>query len=142
MLTQIIPSRTYVKKIISNLPPSQLHLSTPITALRTIPISDKPDQTHRVELTTAAGDTLSFDHVILACHSDTTVDILNAGGGMSAEEQHVLGAFKWNKNEAVLHCDERLMPKSRLAWSCWNYLTESVVDAAGKSLPNINRVSL
>ena len=71
------------------------------------------------------------------------MDILNAGDGMTTDEARVLGAFKWNQNEAVLHCDERLMPRSRIAWSCWNYLTESVVtDAAGKYLPNINQVSL
>lgn len=131
-----------MKKIISRLPASQLHLSTPITALKSIPISDKPDQTHRIELTTASGEVHHFDHVIMACHTDTTVDILRAGGSLTEDEAQVLEAFKWNQNEAVLHCDERLMPKSRLAWSCWNYLTESVTDQAGKYLPNVNQVSL
>ncbi|KAH9924661.1 FAD/NAD(P)-binding domain-containing protein [Epithele typhae] len=132
-------SRTYVRKIISRLPPSQLHLSTPIKALRTTQTSEK---SHQVELTTASGETQSFDHVILACHTDTTVDILNAGDGMTEEEAKILQCFRWNRNEAMLHCDQRLMPRSRLAWSCWNYLTESVTDMAGKYLPNVNRVSL
>ncbi|KAI0349582.1 FAD/NAD(P)-binding domain-containing protein [Trametes cingulata] len=135
-------SRTYVKKIISRLPASQLHLSTPIHAVKSIPVYNKSEKTHRVELTTASGETLSFDHVILACHTDTTVEILKAGGEMSPEETRILEAFKWNRNEAVLHSDKRLMPVSRLAWSCWNYLTTSVTDSAGRYLPNVNQVSL
>ena len=129
-------------KIISILPDSQLHLSSPITSLQTIPFSNSSDLTHRVELTTNSGETLPFDHVIMACHSDTTINILNAGDGMTVEETKVLQSFKWNKNEAVLHCDKALMPTARSAWSCWNYLTESVTDANGKYLPNVNQVSL
>ena len=104
----VLYSRTYVQKILSKLPPAQLHLSTPIKALESVPVSDKTGQTHTVKLTTEAGETLEFDHVIMACHTDTTVDILNAGGGMSKEEARILEAFKWNRNEAVLHCDERV----------------------------------
>lgn len=106
-----LDSRTYVKKILSKLPASQLHLSTPIRAAKSIPISINgagSGQTHQVELTTASGETQTFDHVILACHTDTTVGILDAGGGMTPEEARILGAFGWNKNEAVLHCDERV----------------------------------
>ncbi|KAH9851833.1 FAD/NAD(P)-binding domain-containing protein [Lenzites betulinus] len=135
-------SRTYVEKILSKLPTSQLHLSTPIRAIKSIPMSSDLGKAHSVELTTAAGETLTFDHVILACHTDTTVGILEAGGGMTTEESRILRTFGWNRNEAVLHCDERLMPVSRLAWSCWNYLTTSVRDSAGRYLPNINQVSL
>ncbi|KAI0766368.1 FAD/NAD(P)-binding domain-containing protein [Trametes elegans] len=135
-------SRTYVQKILSRLPPPQLHLSTPIQSAKSIPVYNNSEKTHRVELATASGETLTFDEVILACHTDTTVNILKAGGGMTMEESRILEAFKWNKNEAVLHCDERLMPVSRLAWSCWNYLTKSVTDSAGRYLPNVNQVSL
>lgn len=106
-------SRTYVDKILSTLPSSRFHLSTPIKSLRSTPASNKPGQAHTVQLTTASGETLEFDHVILACHTDTTVNILNAGGGMTAEEARILEAFKWNKNEAVLHCDEQVSPFHR-----------------------------
>ncbi|KAM5534988.1 hypothetical protein V8D89_011361 [Ganoderma adspersum] len=129
-------SRTYVQKILSRLAPTQLHLSTPIQALKTLV------ETQQQELTTASGEKLSFDHVIFACHSDTTVGILEAGDGMTSKEASILGAFKWNKNEAVLHSDVQHMPKAASAWSSWNYLSESVIDRAGKYLPNINRVSL
>ena len=78
----------------------------------------------------------------MACHTDTTVDILRAGGSLTADEAQVLDAFKWNQNEAVLHCDERLMPKSRLAWSCWNYLSSTAVDSRGIHKANIDQVAL
>ncbi|PIL22640.1 hypothetical protein GSI_15331 [Ganoderma sinense ZZ0214-1] len=108
------PAKTL--KILSQLAPSQLHLSTPIHALKFL------TETKQLELTTASGEKLSFDHVIFACHTDTTVDILEAGDGMTSEEAPILRAFKWNKNEAVLHSDVQLMPKAASAWSSWNYL--------------------
>ncbi|KAL0058257.1 hypothetical protein AAF712_015081 [Marasmius tenuissimus] len=90
----------------------------------------------KVTLTTASGETEEFDHVILACHSDTALKILRAGQGVTEEEERILGLFQWNKNESVLHHDEELMPRSRLAWSCWNYLTYSEVDVKGKRKAN------
>lgn len=34
------------------------------------------------------------------------------------------------------------MPKRRVTWSCWNYLTESEVMEDGGKIANVNRVSL
>ncbi|KAI1790161.1 FAD/NAD(P)-binding domain-containing protein [Ganoderma leucocontextum] len=134
-------SRTYVQKILSRLAPSQLHLSTPVQALKSLPGSHQGTEARQLELTTASGEKLFFDHVIFGCHSDTTVRILEAGDGMAPEEARILGSFKWSRNEAVLHSDIHLMPKLKPAWSSWNYLSESVIDRTGKCLPNINRVS-
>lgn len=36
----------------------------------------------------------------------------------------------------------QLMPRSRLAWSCWNYITRTTVDEQGISKPNDPQVSL
>jgi len=113
-------SHNYVNKILSKLPAEQLHLSTPVVALKTIKVED--DQKQKVVLTTTNDEHVQYDHVILACHSDTALEILRAGG-ITEEEECILSQFDWNRNEAVLHSDEKLMPKSRMAWSCWNYLT-------------------
>ncbi|KAF8799396.1 amine oxidase [Phlegmacium glaucopus] len=115
-------SHKYVNKILLKLPEEQLHLSTPVVALKTIKVED--GQKQKVVLTTASDEHMEYDHVILACHSDTALEILRAGG-MTDEEERILSQFDWNHNEAVLHSDEKLMPKSRMAWSCWNYLTFS-----------------
>jgi predicted NAD/FAD-binding protein len=60
----------------------------------------------------------NFDHVILACHSDQALALLR---DPSAAEQEVLGAITYQDNQAVLHTDERLLPRRRLAWAAWNY---------------------
>lgn len=49
-----------------------------------------------------------FDHVILATHSDTALSICRNGGGVTAEEEEVLGRFKWSENECILHYDEQV----------------------------------
>lgn len=63
---------------------------------------------HEVQVCTASGELHVYDHVILACHSDTALALLRAGGGVTRDEERVLGAFDWCRNEAVLHSDERV----------------------------------
>ncbi|KAF7309884.1 Amino-oxidase domain-containing protein [Mycena indigotica] len=130
-------SREYVNKIISNLPQDQLHLATPVASVST------EEGTGGIRLTTSNGETqTTYDHVIFACHSDTTLAILRAGQGMTVDEERILKMFQWNRNEAVLHSDVALMPRSRLAWTCWNYLTRTVLDTQGKRKANSDEVSL
>jgi predicted NAD/FAD-binding protein len=59
-----------------------------------------------------------FDAVFLACHSDQALALL---ADPSSAERAVLGAIPYQRNEAVLHTDTRLMPRRRLAWAAWNY---------------------
>lgn len=42
----------------------------------------------------------------MACHSDDTLRIMHEGGGVSDEEKMILGGFRWNRNEVVVHSDE------------------------------------
>jgi predicted NAD/FAD-binding protein len=60
--------------------------------------------------------------VVFATHPDTTLDIL--GPEAALPERQVLGAFRYQRNEAVLHRDPALMPRRRGVWSSWNYLAE------------------
>ena len=39
----------------------------------------------------------------------------------SEVETEILGAIKYQSNEAVLHTDTSLMPRRKLAWAAWNY---------------------
>lgn len=61
-----------------------------------------------------------FDHVILACHSDEALAMLN---GNEAQKTH-LQQIKYQPNVAYLHTDTQLMPKTRSTWSSWNYLSD------------------
>ncbi|QBK05071.1 FAD-dependent oxidoreductase [Hylemonella gracilis] len=59
-----------------------------------------------------------YDAVFLACHSDQALRLL---ADPSAAEREVLGAIRYQPNEAVLHTDMRLLPRARRAWAAWNY---------------------
>lgn len=91
----------------STLPPSQLHLSTAVQSITSVPALDGHGD-HNVELVTALGERIHYDRIIVAAHSDAALSILRAGGGATADEERILGEFEWNKNVAVLHCDKRV----------------------------------
>ncbi|GAA6135977.1 FAD-dependent oxidoreductase [Oceaniserpentilla sp. 4NH20-0058] len=59
-----------------------------------------------------------FDQVIFACHSDQALRMLKSPTQL---ESDILGALPYQKNDVVLHTDEKLMPKRKLAWASWNY---------------------
>ncbi|MBP6507390.1 MAG: FAD-dependent oxidoreductase [Opitutaceae bacterium] len=82
----------------------------------------------RVTVETTDGDTQHFDRVILACHGDQALALLDQPTAMEAR---VLGAFHYQPNVATLHTDPTVMPRTRLAWSSWNY--EVNRDPAGRS---------
>lgn len=81
-------------------------------------VSSIQRQPHQVVLRFRDGSVESFDQVFIACHSDQALRML---ADPSAEEREILGAIAYQANEAVLHTDQRLMPRRRLAWAAWNY---------------------
>ena len=60
-----------------------------------------------------------FDDVVFATHSDVTLKLLADG---TPEETGALAAIRYQPNEAILHSDASLMPKSRKVWSSWSYV--------------------
>lgn len=64
------------------------------------------------------GETVAFDHVLFACHGDDALALLRDA---SPEERRILGAARYQPNDTVLHTDTRMLPRSRRAWSSWNY---------------------
>lgn len=61
----------------------------------------------------------SFDHVVMACHSDQALKILSPAP--ESELASVLKAFPYQPNTATLHTDISVLPKNRRAWAAWNY---------------------
>ncbi|MGM9486872.1 NAD(P)/FAD-dependent oxidoreductase [Ideonella sp. YS5] len=59
-----------------------------------------------------------FDHVFMACHAGQALRTL---ADASREEREILGALPTQRNEAVLHTDTSLLPRTRRAWAAWNY---------------------
>ena len=71
-----------------------------------------------VELTMEDGHSAHYDQVVFACHSDQALALL---GDATAAERDALAAIPYQSNEVVLHTDDSLLPRRRLAWSSWNY---------------------
>jgi len=72
----------------------------------------------KVVVSASDGSQITYDKVIFACHADQTLALLDQP---TAEEAALLSPFKYQENIATLHTDEALMPKTRSAWSSWNY---------------------
>lgn len=100
-------SREYVNAMLRTLP--DVRLNTPVKSV------SRHDG--HVLVTSAAGAE-SFDRVILACHTDQSLQILTDA---RAEECAVLSSICYQPNVAWLHTDSTLMPRRRRAWSAWNY---------------------
>ena len=59
--------------------------------------------------------------MVIAAHADQALAMLSDA---TPEERRLLSCFRYSRNRAILHRDERLMPKRRRLWSSWNYLSE------------------
>jgi len=101
-------SQTYVRRAVKEI--TSVHTDRGITAVRRTPSG--------VDLTDVNGVTQSFDQVVFATHADVTLAIL--GEEATDEERRILGAFRYDRNEVVLHTDTAAMPKRRKVWSAWN----------------------
>jgi len=93
-----------VKKIKTN--PSQ-HGQTSVTVL---------DET---------GHSESYDHVVLACHANQALAMIESP---TSRERDILGDFGYQSNTVVVHTDQRFMPKDRRCWASWVYLSQTQKD--------------
>lgn len=66
-----------------------------------------------------------YDHVVLACHGDEALALLQDA---DAAERAALSVFKYQKNVAVLHRDARVMPRRRRCWASWVYSSDGAPD--------------
>lgn len=78
----------------------------------------------------ADGSSACFDQVILACHADQALTMIEQP---SAPEHAILGAMRFQENEAVLHGDVSLMPRRQGVWSAWNFLLDRRADRTGNA---------
>lgn len=102
-------SREYVRKLVAG-HRDQIRLNTPVYEVSR--------HSSGVQIRSAGSDLETFDAVFFACHSDQALAMLSQP---TAVESDVLGAIRYQSNEAILHTDERLMPQRRKAWAAWNY---------------------
>lgn len=100
-------ARNYVDKLRAQL--DDIRLNAKINA-----IERKPSG---VMIKTEAGEE-SFDHVVMACHSDESLGLL---ADVTPDERRILEAIRYLPNTAVLHTDRALLPDRKRAWASWNY---------------------
>jgi uncharacterized protein len=102
-------SRRYVERLV--LPfQNQIHRGAGVKSVES--------RAEGVRLTLGDGRQKDFDRVVIAAHGDQALGML---GDPTLLESELLGKFRYQENEAVLHTDSRFMPKTRRCWASWNY---------------------
>ena len=104
-------SRTYVKKVLSTIS-GEVFKNYKVTEI------NRNEDNVRINI---GNEHMNYDQVVLASHADQSLEILKDS---SEEEKRILSKFKYVSNVAILHTDERLMPKRKLAWSSWNSISK------------------
>ncbi|SEH30703.1 NAD(P)/FAD-dependent oxidoreductase [Rhizobium sp. NFR12] len=102
-------SREYVDRLTADFR-DRIRLSTPVQAIRRTGGG--------VEISTGPDGWQAFDEVVIATHADQARRLLSDADD---HEARILGAFRYSRNEAILHSDQSFMPKRKGAWSSWNY---------------------
>jgi uncharacterized protein len=103
-------SARYVEKLTAAFR-DQIRLGCAVTSIERTP--------HGVVVKDSHGKTNTYDHVVIASHSDQALAMLSDA---DAREASILGAIGYSPNTVYLHRDIRLMPKRRRAWASWNFL--------------------
>lgn len=109
-----------MKKICNELG-NRVHTKRSVSSVRRTKVVGSNGYT--ITVVDSAGTEIDCDKVVFACHPDQALKIL--GNSASSKEKEVLGCFKYSNNKTYVHSDESLMPKSKAAWTCWNYIGTS-----------------
>jgi predicted NAD/FAD-binding protein len=104
-------SRTYVKRILEK-------ISGETFKNYKIKNISRSEDNVRVSI---RNEYLDYDQVVLACHADQSLKILDKP---TEKEEEILNKFTYVYNLAFLHTDKNLMPKREKAWSSWNSITK------------------
>jgi len=107
-------SKRYIDTLMKTFPMENVHLSSPVYS-----VHGDPEWGVTVQFTD--GEKAHFDDVILACHGDQARTMISKTA--TKTEREILGEFHTTPNTVYLHSDISLLPKRRIAWSAWNYLT-------------------
>jgi len=112
-------SRTYVAAVLERMG-GRLHLGLPVRSVRRSGAG--------AELRTDDGETRGFDGVVVATNAPRALAMLEDA---SEDERRLLSVFRTTTNEAVLHTDERLLPRRHSHRSSWNVGVPVCGDGAG-----------
>ena len=69
----------------------------------------------------SANEYFDYDKVVFATPANDALKLIK---NPSENEKKILSNFTYKKNTAFLHCDNRLMPDRKSAWSSWNSILD------------------
>ena len=121
-------SKKYVEKMIGGFK-DKIRLSSPVKNVK------RGGENITVQFGSGPLENENFDSIIFACHSNQSLAMLDSP---SKEEEEILSAIKYQKNDALLHFDDSILPKRKNAWSSWNYLLDEDQDKAVALTYNMN----
>ena len=104
-------SMTYVDKIVDILGDC-IRLNSPVQSVVRMQESVEIITDHGME---------AFDEVILACHANQSLRLLQSA---TPDEREALESFPYEKNEVLLHTDTSVLPQRTSAWASWNAKTD------------------
>jgi len=78
-------------------------------------------QDGKVQIRDSLGHLENYDDVIMACHGNEALALLQDADGA---ERAALAPFRYQRNLAVLHRDQRVMPRRRRCWASWVYTSD------------------
>ncbi|MDF1780259.1 MAG: FAD-dependent oxidoreductase [Alcanivoracaceae bacterium] len=101
-------SRSYVERLLEQCN-MQVRAGCPVSSVRR--------EDGEVIVTSDAYGKEKFDDVVMACHADQSLRLLEDA---DQNERAVLSSVPYQENEVVLHTDTRLLPRNEQCWSSWN----------------------
>ena len=123
-------SREYVKLLVAALEKHRVQFvresATRVNASQT--------ENSQVEVITASGSHW-FDEVVMACHSDQTLDLVH---GIDQDARNILASVPYQKNRAILHTDINFLPSTERCWAAWNYTAKSGATPTAQQHVSVN----
>jgi predicted NAD/FAD-binding protein len=121
-------SKEYVKKLVSSFK-EKIRLSSPVFSIT------RKDGKVEIKLSSDNDQIETFDAVVIATHSDQALKLLSDKTSLEVE---ILSALPYQRNEALLHTDDTVLPKSKIAWASWNYNLDQESDEPVALTYNMN----
>ena len=123
-------SREYVRLLVANLEKHQVQVvHEPVSRVNASKAEKSP-----VEVITASGSH-QFDEVVMACHSDQTLDLVH---GIGQDARNILASVPYQKNRAILHTDVNFLPTTERCWAAWNYTAKSGATPTAQQHVSVN----
>ena len=122
-------SREYVKRIVAALENHQVVIKRERVLQVNTNLNDG-----QVEVISKYGSTY-FDEVVMACHSDQTLDLVR---GIDQQSRNILASIPYQQNRAILHTDIHFLPNAKRCWAAWNYTAKSGDKPSAKQHVSVN----